>query len=88
MALYHCLSMLIHGVISPPEATSYDKLKSFSGYLRNEFNFWKVHRIMNTSGLLQSKRSPNVKLLLFTFYIISQISILNFHLTLLVFQIF
>ena len=24
--------MLIHGVISPPEATSYDKLKSFSGY--------------------------------------------------------
>ena len=24
-------------------------------YLRNEFNFWKVHGIMNTSGLLQSK---------------------------------
>ena len=23
-------------------------------YLRNEFNFWKVHGIMNTSGLLQS----------------------------------
>ena len=22
--------------------------------LRNEFNFWSVHRIMNTSGLLQS----------------------------------
>ena len=23
-------------------------------YLRNEFNFWSVHEIMNTSGLLQS----------------------------------
>ena len=23
--------------------------------LRNEFNFWNVHGIMNTSGLLQSK---------------------------------
>ena len=26
-------------------------------YLRNEFVFWNVHEIMNTSGLLQSKRS-------------------------------
>ena len=24
------------------------------GDLRNEFNFWNVHEIMNTSGLLQS----------------------------------
>ena len=24
-------------------------------YLRNEFNFWKGHGIMNTSGLVQSK---------------------------------
>ena len=24
-------------------------------YLRNEFDFWKVHGIMNTSGVLQSK---------------------------------
>ena len=24
-------------------------------YLRNEFNFWNVHGIMNTSGLLKSK---------------------------------
>ena len=23
-------------------------------YLRNEFNFWNAHGIMNTSGLLQS----------------------------------
>ena len=23
-------------------------------YLRNEFDFWKVHGIMNTSGLLQT----------------------------------
>ena len=33
-------------------------LKTRSGnvnYLRNEFNFWKVHGIMNTSGLLQRK---------------------------------
>ena len=27
-------------------------------YLRNEFYFWKVHGITNTSGLLQSKWSP------------------------------
>ena len=26
-------------------------------HLRNEFDFWSVHGIMNTSGLLQSKRS-------------------------------
>ena len=28
------------------------------GHLRNEFNFWNVHGIMNTSGLVQSKWSP------------------------------
>ena len=27
-------------------------------HLRNEFNFWNVHGIMNISGLLQSKLSP------------------------------
>ena len=27
----------------------------FFFYLRNELNFWNVHGIMNTSGLLQSK---------------------------------
>ena len=27
-------------------------------HLRNECNFWKVHGIMNTSGLVQSKCSP------------------------------
>ena len=26
-------------------------------YLRNEFNFWYVHGIMNTEGLLQTKWS-------------------------------
>ena len=26
------------------------------GFLRNEFDFWNVHGIMNTLGLLQSKR--------------------------------
>ena len=26
--------------------------------LRNEFDFWSVHEIMNTSGLVQSKWSP------------------------------
>ena len=25
-------------------------------HFRNEFNFWKVHGIMNSSGLLQSER--------------------------------
>ena len=50
-------------------------------HFRNEFNFWNVHRIMNTLGLLQSKctltlqetlsihDSMNLNLLLiFTFY--------------------
>ena len=27
--------------------------------LRNEFNFWNVHGIMNTSGLLQSRLHVN-----------------------------
>ena len=27
-------------------------------YLRNEFDFWNVHGIMNISGLLQNKWSP------------------------------
>ena len=27
---------------------------SYDSHLRNEFVFWKVHGIMNTSGLLQS----------------------------------
>ena len=27
-------------------------------HLKNEFDFWKVHGIMNTSGLLQSKENP------------------------------
>ena len=27
-------------------------------HLRNELNFWNVHGIMNTFGLLQSKWSP------------------------------
>ena len=27
-------------------------------HLRNEFNFWKFHGMMITSGLLQSKGSP------------------------------
>ena len=27
--------------------------------LRNEFNFWNVHGIMNTSGLLQSQRASS-----------------------------
>ena len=26
-------------------------------HLRNEFNFWNVHEIMNTSGLLQSYKN-------------------------------
>ena len=33
-------------------------IELISTHLRNEFNFWDVHGIMNTSGLLQSKWSP------------------------------
>ena len=44
-------------------------------YLRNEFDFWKVHGITNTLGLLQSEARKLNLLLIFTFYIISQVSI-------------
>ena len=37
-----------------PEIPEYAQM----GHLRNEFNFWNVHEIMNTSGLQQSKWSP------------------------------
>ena len=64
-------------------------------HLRNKFNFWSVHEIMNISGLLQSKWSPTGRnrskfnlFLIFTFYIISQVSIFNCYLTWLVFWIF
>ena len=30
-------------------------------YFRNEFDFWNVHGIMNTSGILHSKRSPSLQ---------------------------
>ena len=33
---------------------SYILMEGIYGQLRNEFDFWKVHGIMNTSGLLQS----------------------------------
>ena len=33
-------------------------------YLRNEFDFWNVHGIMNTLGLMQSKWSPKASLTL------------------------
>ena len=39
------------------------KKQTFSGHLRNEFNFWNVHGMMNTLGLLQSKFSPKVFML-------------------------
>ena len=31
------------------------QLNYFAGNISNKFNFWNVHGIMNTSGLLQSK---------------------------------
>ena len=31
-------------------------------HLRNKFNLWSVHGIMNPSGLVQSKRSPSLTL--------------------------
>ena len=30
-----------------------DELQFLDVHLRNEFNLWNVHKIMNTSGLLQ-----------------------------------
>ena len=59
--------------------------------LRNEFNFWKVHGIMNTSGLLQSKLTlqetrsihdsmnlPKIEFITYIYILYYQSSI-NFH---------
>ena len=34
---------------------TFKRVDTFGVLLRNEFDFWKVHGIMNTSLLLQSK---------------------------------
>ena len=34
---------------------SYKLMFKLDVHLRNEFNFWNVHGIMNISGLVQSK---------------------------------
>ena len=39
----------------PDEMPQRKKYNIFENYLRNEFKFWNVHGIMNTSGLVQSK---------------------------------
>ena len=41
--------------VSSNNPSSGDINSSNLSWLRNEFDFWKVHGIMNTSGLLQSK---------------------------------
>ena len=78
--------------------TSFGRSKT-SIHLRNEFNFWNVHGIMNTSGLrasltLHETRSihdsmniPKIEFITYIYIIYYQPSI-NFHLTWLVFQIF
>ena len=40
--------------LSHPHTNIYLSCSPFNFYLRNEFNFWNVHGIMNASGLLQS----------------------------------
>ena len=40
--------------LSPPLDPHLDR----KVHVRNEFNFWNVHGIMNTLGLVQSKQSP------------------------------
>ena len=40
------------------ELTDKESYNIVGVYLRNEFDFWKVHGIMITSGLLQSKWIP------------------------------
>ena len=59
-------SWLGFGDFDPNLKVTFDKyygansnLKIACMHLINEFGFWKVHGIMNTSGLLQSKWSPN-----------------------------
>ena len=70
-------------------------------YLRNEFNFWNVHGIMNTSGLLQglhvnfartqsthdSMNIPKIEFITYI-YILYYLSSINFHLTWLLLQTF
>ena len=46
---------ILHNNVKAPKFVYHGILQR--NYLRNEFDFWKVHRIMNTSGLLQETRS-------------------------------
>ena len=47
IGLHYCLNWLW--------LLSRQPMFEISEHLRNEFDFWSVHGIMNTSGLLQSK---------------------------------
>ena len=92
-------ALFINHIINSYKALSY--FIPFD-HLRNKFDFWSFFVILNISGLLQKaftlqetqstqdsmNRQKLNLLLIFTFYIISQVSIFNFHLTWLVFQIF
>ena len=42
-------------LMSPNQEQFYQPFQLIDIHLRNKFNFWNVHGIMNTSGLLQSK---------------------------------
>ena len=51
------LKVKLQTMIKLLHVTCWSGFKRFD-HLRNEFNFWNVHGIMNTSGLVQSKWSP------------------------------
>ena len=56
--LPHSITLLAsrgNGTSVPTRHVSLQSIDTISRYLRNEFIFWNVHGIMNTSGLVQSK---------------------------------
>ena len=80
-----------------PWLLSRQPMFEISEHSRNEFYFWSVHGIMNTSGLhINSKRPqvfdhdsmkrPKMEFIIFIFYISKVgLSIFNFHITWLIF---
>ena len=52
-----CTGASVSTLVQMPHVVAHICCKIYK-YLRNEYNFWNVRGIMNTSGLLQSKQSP------------------------------
>ena len=51
----YLLDTILHLYLFEKSFCVFQQFLACTVHLRNEFNFWNVHGIMNTSGLLQIK---------------------------------